>query len=132
MEPTTETPTDARLANDLPRADATRPLHRVLSEGCCVDETAVENLVEPTMHRRLRAARAGIGLGQLALGGALASRSLPGRIALWPVALVPTWYGISHLIAAIIGYRGCPELGGDSDRDARTAGWDGLRVLDPA
>jgi hypothetical protein len=71
----------------------------------------VEGLVQPTMHRRVRAARAGIGLAQLAVGGTLANRKLPGGVALWPVALIPTWYGISHLIAAIIGYRGCPELG---------------------
>jgi hypothetical protein len=63
------------------------------------------------MHRHARAARVGVGLAQLALGGTLASRKLPGRIALWPAALVPTWFGISHLVAAMIGYRGCPELG---------------------
>jgi hypothetical protein len=82
-----------------------------LTEGCCVDEAAVGDVVQPTMHRRARAARAGVGLAQLALGGTLATRRLPGAVALWPVALVPTWFGISHLIAAMIGYRGCPELG---------------------
>jgi hypothetical protein len=51
------------------------------------------------------------GLGFLALAGGLATRPAPGRIALWPAALVPTWFGISHLIAGVIGYRGCPELG---------------------
>jgi hypothetical protein len=82
-----------------------------LSQGCCVDETTVGEVVQRSMHRRARAARAGVGLAQLALGGTLASRTLPGRVALWPAALVPTWFGISHLIAAMIGYRGCPELG---------------------
>jgi len=24
---------------------------------------------------------------------------------------VPAWFGISHLVAGVIGYRGCPELG---------------------
>lgn len=82
-----------------------------LTQGCCVDEATTGDVIEPTMHRRARAARAGVGLAQLALGGALAGRKLPGQITLWPVALVPTWFGISHLIAAMIGYRGCPELG---------------------
>jgi hypothetical protein len=63
------------------------------------------------MGRRARGARAGAGAGFLLLSGALASRRLPGRIDLWPAALVPTWFGISHLIAAVIGYEGCPELG---------------------
>jgi hypothetical protein len=58
-----------------------------------------------------RLARALAGLAFLFLAGALASRSLPGGIALWPLALVPTWFGISHLVAAQFGYRGCPELG---------------------
>jgi hypothetical protein len=82
-----------------------------LSQGCCVDETSEGEVVQPSMHPRARAARAGVGLAQLALGGTLASRELPGRVALWPAALVPTWFGISHLVAAMIGYRGCPELG---------------------
>jgi hypothetical protein len=60
---------------------------------------------------RPRLARALAGLAFLLLAGALASRSLPGGIDLWPLALVPTWFGISHLVAAQIGYRGCPELG---------------------
>lgn len=60
---------------------------------------------------RPRLARALAGVVFLLLAGALATRSLPGGVALWPVALVPTWYGISHLVAAQIGYRGCPELG---------------------
>lgn len=81
------------------------------SQGCCVDEAIEGEVVQRSMHRRARAARAGVGLAQLALGGTLASRKLPGRVALWPVALVPTWFGISHLVAAMIGYRGCPELG---------------------
>jgi hypothetical protein len=82
-----------------------------LTQGCCVDETTKDEVVQPSMHPRARAARAGAGMAQLALGGSLASRRLPGGIALWPAALIPTWFGISHLIAAVIGYRGCPELG---------------------
>lgn len=58
-----------------------------------------------------RGARAAAGLGFLALAGAMGSRQAPGRIAFWPAALVPTWFGISHLIASVTGYQGCPELG---------------------
>ena len=61
--------------------------------------------------RGARRARGVAGLGFLAVAGALAGRRLPGGVALWPAALVPAWFGISHLIAAQIGYRGCPELG---------------------
>jgi hypothetical protein len=98
-------------ACELP-AKAGKAAERIsLTQGCCVDETIEGEVVQLTMHRRARAARAGVGLVQLALGGALASRKLPGGVALWPTALIPTWFGISHLIAAVIGYRGCPELG---------------------
>lgn len=58
-----------------------------------------------------RSARAVAGVGFLAAAGALASRRLKGGVALWPASLVPTWFGISHLVAAVIGYQGCPELG---------------------
>ena len=63
------------------------------------------------MSRSARRARALAGFGFLALAGALGSRRAPGRIALWPLALVPTWFGISHLVASVTGYQGCPELG---------------------
>jgi hypothetical protein len=63
------------------------------------------------MSGRSRQARAAAGFGFLALAGALGSRQAPGRVALWPLALVPTWFGISHLVASVTGYRGCPELG---------------------
>lgn len=46
----------------------------------------------------------------LTLAGWLATRQV-GGIALWPIALVPTWVGISHLVAGLMGYYGCPELG---------------------
>jgi hypothetical protein len=58
-----------------------------------------------------RLARALAGLGFFALAGGLADRRAPGRIALWPLALVPTWFAISHLVAALTRYPGCPELG---------------------
>ena len=73
--------------------------------GCCF--TSAERAVG----RAGRFARGAAGVGFLALAGALAPRAVRGRIALWPAALVPTWFGISHMVAAVSGYRGCPELG---------------------
>ncbi len=63
------------------------------------------------MTRSARRARAGAGFGFLAIAGALGARQAPGGVALWPLALIPTWFGISHLIASATSYRGCPELG---------------------
>jgi hypothetical protein len=63
------------------------------------------------MSKTARRSRVLAGVAFLACAGALGSRRLPGRIELWPAALVPTWFGISHLIAGVIGYQGCPELG---------------------
>lgn len=63
------------------------------------------------MTRARRGSRAAAGLGFLALAGALSSRRLPGGISLWPASLLPTWFGISHMVAGVTGYQGCPELG---------------------
>jgi hypothetical protein len=63
------------------------------------------------MTRAARRSRAMAGLLFLVLAGTLATRRLPGAIALWPASLVPTWFGISHLVAGVTGYQGCPELG---------------------
>lgn len=63
------------------------------------------------MSSSARRARVATGFGFLAIAGALGSRQAPGRVALWPLALVPTWFGISHLVAGVTGYQGCPELG---------------------
>jgi len=77
----------------------------MLSGGCCSDAGSA------TMARRARRARAVGGVGFLALAGAMSSRRLPGKISLRPAAIVPTWFGISHLVASVTGYEGCPELG---------------------
>jgi hypothetical protein len=77
----------------------------LLSGGCC------NEAIGGAMARRSRLARALAGVVFLLLSGALSSRRLPAGIALWPAALVPAWFGISHLVAGVTGYRGCPELG---------------------
>lgn len=93
------------------RADTRRPADSgPLSGGCC---SGTGGSLEPQapMSRAARRSRALAGVASLAVAGALGSRRLPGRIELWPASLVPTWFGISHLLAGVIGYQGCPELG---------------------
>ncbi len=68
--------------------------------------------VQPApMGATARAARLVAGLAFLALAGALSPRRLAGEIELWPGSLVAAWFGVSHLLASTIEYRGCPELG---------------------
>jgi hypothetical protein len=93
-----------RTGTDIPAG------RRLLSGGCCSDDSD-RTCSDAPMSANARRARAIAGLGFLAVAGALGSRRLPGRIALWPTALVPTWFGISHLVAGVTGYEGCPELG---------------------
>jgi hypothetical protein len=82
----------------------------LLSGGCCSqDGGAVES--QAPMSRAARRSRAMAGLAFLVIAGALGTRRLPGSVALWPASLVPTWFGISHLVAGVTGYHGCPELG---------------------
>jgi hypothetical protein len=82
----------------------------LLSGGCCAggDGSLAESR---PMGRGARRARAAAGVGFLALAGAMSSRQLPGRTSLWPAAIVPIWFGVSHLVASVTGYPGCPELG---------------------
>jgi hypothetical protein len=82
----------------------------LLSGGCCPEDGDVV-ASQAAMARAARLSRAMAGLLLLATAGALGSRRLPGGIALWPASLVPTWFGISHLVAGVTGYQGCPELG---------------------
>lgn len=87
----------------VPHRGAEAPVNP-LDGGCCAADDAV-------MSRPSRVARAAAGAGFLAIAGGLSSRQVPGGVALWPAALVPTWFGISHLVASMTGYAGCPELG---------------------
>jgi hypothetical protein len=95
----------------LPRRDGDTPIAAhggLLGGGCC---NGVDGTSPAPIGRRARRARALAGVGFLTLAGAMGSRRLPGQITLWPAAIVPTWFGISHLVASVTGYRGCPELG---------------------
>lgn len=95
-----------------PQASQRASGRRPTGEVCCgFNDGEQETLSKGVTSRRARAARAIVGAGYLAVAGALATRRTPGRVALWPAALVPAWFGVSHLVAALIGYRGCPELG---------------------
>lgn len=80
----------------------------LLSGGCCPPNAAPSDIA---MGRTARRSRAAAGLMFLAIAGGLSSRRLPGSVAMWPTSLVPTWFGISHLVAGMTGYQGCPELG---------------------
>ncbi|HEY7935205.1 MAG TPA: hypothetical protein VID48_15405 [Solirubrobacteraceae bacterium] len=81
------------------------------ASGCCANTNAAEADLHLPMTGRARGTRAAAGGAFLILAGALSSRRLAGGIVLWPASLIPTWFGISHLLAAMIGYQGCPELG---------------------
>lgn len=71
--------------------------------GCGDDDTGLS--------RTGRAARGLAGIGFLALAGAITARRAPAGVDPWPFAIVPAWFGVSHLVAGAVGYRGCPELG---------------------
>jgi|ERR1700691_1789063 len=88
-----------------------RPGVRGLLTGGCCSEDAVSVKSRAVLGRTARRSRALAGMGFLLVAGALGTRRLPGRIALWPASLVPTWFGISHLVASVTGYNGCPEIG---------------------
>jgi hypothetical protein len=64
----------------------------------------------PPMSSRGRAARLVVGLGFLALAGFIGSRSDLGWLV-QVAAVIPAWFGITHLVASVTGYQGCPELG---------------------
>jgi hypothetical protein len=112
----TETPNDSSTITDgascaVPQGEpGDTPDRGLLDGGCCSDADG-PSTQGTAMSRPARRARAVAGLGFLVVAGALGSRQLPGRIALWPASLVPTWFGISHLVASVTGYEGCPELG---------------------
>jgi len=92
-----------------PDGSATTIGKGLLDGGCCSDADGGETGL--AMGPRARRARAAAGVGFLLLAGAMSPRRLPGGIALWPAAIVPTWFGVSHLVSSVTGYRGCPELG---------------------
>jgi hypothetical protein len=92
------------------KAEQAMSVGSLLGGGCCPQDEASQAL-HIQMGRAARRSRVTAGLLFLAVAGGLASRRLPGDIALWPTSLIPTWFGISHLVAGITGYVGCPELG---------------------
>jgi hypothetical protein len=52
-----------------------------------------------------------MGLGFLLLSVLPAALALWGWPPLWPLAFLAWWFAVSFLVAAITGYRGCPEVG---------------------
>ena len=80
--------------------------------GCCVrrDGAEQDTVAHPPTGRQ-RAARGLVGLLVSCGGADLAVIALAGWWMLWPLALAGVWFGASHIVAALTGYRGCPELG---------------------
>jgi hypothetical protein len=64
----------------------------------------------PPMSSRARAARLVAGLAFLAAAGFIGTRSELGWLV-QVAAVIPVWFGITHLVASATGYQGCPELG---------------------
>ena len=113
--------------------------------GCCVTGREESVAASPgSLSGGERRARAGAGLGFLALGAglvwggfaleALAAGGLAILLCAVPCALaaVAGWFGLSHLVASVTGYKGCPELGAIPSLfrrhpiDTRCAPWDNL------
>jgi hypothetical protein len=74
--------------------------------GTCALDTQMMPPVAPALPARLRLARAAAGVGFL-----VATRALARHRLARPLAAVAGWFGVSHVVAGISGYRGCPELG---------------------
>lgn len=78
------------------------------SRACgCVPGADAERDVKPLSSQQ-RIARASAGMGFLAV--TVAALRWPRTLAV-PTSLVAGWLGASHVVAAMIAYRGCPELG---------------------
>jgi hypothetical protein len=94
-------------------ADAARVYCGGAIEVCSCRQGVTRDL--PVWYVRL--SRATVGVAACAAAVAVTSVSLPAGI-------VFAWAGFSHLVAAVIGYAGCPELGAVSSlllrRDVRT------------
>lgn len=70
---------------------------------CCLGSVASDAARDaPPLGLPSRGVRATAGLVFLALAA---------WMPLWPLSVLATWFGASHLVAAATGYRGCPELG---------------------
>ena len=87
--------------------------------SCCVTGGEESVAASPgSLSGRQRRARTIAGLGFLALaallgygGQALWGVHVALSLPLWLLSLAAGWFGISHLVASMTGYPGCPELG---------------------
>jgi hypothetical protein len=89
------------------------------SIGCCFGaKEGAQPTPESPLNKHQRRARMLIGLGTGAIGALLcilairfSSLGLFCQVPLWLSANATGWFGVSHLVASITGYQGCPELG---------------------
>lgn len=79
--------------------------------GCCLRVTPGSAEEPAALGRRQRRARGIAGVLLLGLAAGLAVLALTGWVLIWPITLLAAWFGASHLVAAVTGYYGCPELG---------------------
>jgi hypothetical protein len=70
---------------------------------CAVDTSAASNHPAGTVPFKGRLARAAAGMAFLGLAAATRKSKV--------VSAVAGWFGLSHVVAAATGYRGCPEMG---------------------
>ena len=73
--------------------------------GACSIDTSADPPRRPPLTAAQRGARAVAGVGFLGLAALL------GRTGFRHTAVVPAWFGATHLLAAGTAFNGCPELG---------------------
>ena len=76
--------------------------------GCFAGDDSAEL---PPMSTRGRGARMVVGLGFLGIACLLVTKGGQFGWLVQAAAVVPVWFGATHLVACVTGYQGCPELG---------------------
>jgi len=89
-----------------PAASIRRSLLLRSMKGCCSDEAGDWR----PLNRRQRTARFIVGVGLLLVVFLLLWSSAVSAAALVTAAIL-AWFGVTHVMAAVMAYPGCPELG---------------------
>jgi len=75
-------------------------------KACCSDETGDWR----PLNRRQRWARFIVGAGMLVLSLLLPWSHMPSIMGIATAAIIG-WFGVTHILAGLLAYPGCPELG---------------------